>query len=112
MDEAAAERYTWAAALDKFPLTPEDLAGWTDWQLAHIAFHKRDSKDGSLVPPPGAKDTIRATDPKRPNDTSVEAKLATILALESARLITAENANKLREQLRNGTDADRNADRK
>lgn len=85
-----AEAFRWAAIIEKFKYTPEQIAALTDWQIDHLLFHKRD-KDGKLVAP-----ELPAELKKPP---TFRERLATIGLLESEGVITAENARECREEI-------------
>jgi hypothetical protein len=87
---AGAVLFRWAAIADKFGLAPEQIARLTDAQIDRLLFHKRD-RDGNLVPP-----DVPTTPKGAPTK---ESRLATILQLEAAQVITPERAREMRDEV-------------
>ncbi len=83
--------FRYAAIVDKFHLSPAELAGLTDYQIDRILSHPR-NKDGGLIEPKG---------PEKPAEpATAETRLRTINQLETEGLITPQRAAELREQVR------------
>lgn len=85
------DTFRYAAVLDRFHLSPGELARLTDYQINRLLFHPR-TKDGGLVEPKGAD--------RPPPEVTDETRLQGIAQLEACGLITRQRADELREEVR------------